>query len=305
MLKSIAAVLYQDINSPEVRKTARYAMRNYCKSIVDMLRYAYPKKGVLERDIDLIGAENLDNALAKGKGVIIVSLHIGSLELGMKALSNAGYPINAIVNNLESGQTDRFIQKQRAHGGVKLINASKGILYMLDVLKRNEAIALMIDSPGTEKGVTVKLGNKIITAPSGVAAMALRTGAKIVPCGLFRSTNTKFHAIISKPIEFNPGGKLTEDASELTRRTMRAMEQMARVFADQWYIFHPLIKDGSTELERVPEKTREVNLVSHRSLLNRCKRIVACITFVVHPLKTQDQSPPLSPPPPPPPPSPA
>jgi len=116
---------------------------------------------------------------------------------------------------------------------------------MLDVLKRNETIALMIDSPGTEKGVTVKLGNKIITAPSGVAAMALRTGAKIVPCSLIRSTNTKFLAIICKPIEFNPGGKLVQDATDLTQQIMRAMEQMARVFADQWYIFHPLIKDGA------------------------------------------------------------
>ena len=110
-------------------------------------------------------------------------------------------------------------------------------------------LALMIDSPGTEKGIRVKFGNKIITAPSGVAAMALRTGAKIVPCGLFRSTNTKFLAIISKPIEFSPGGNLTEDARELTERTILAMEQMARVFADQWYIFHPLIKDGAVEPE--------------------------------------------------------
>jgi KDO2-lipid IV(A) lauroyltransferase len=249
MAKSIAAVLYLNNNSPEVRKTARYAMRNYCKSIVDMLRYAYPKRGVLERDIDLIGAENLDNALSKGKGIIIVSLHIGSLELGMRVLSHAGYPINAVINNLGSGQTDTFIQKPRAHGGVKLINANKGILYMLDILKRNEAIALMIDSPGTEKGINVKFGNKIITAPSGLAAMALRTGAKIVPCGLFRSTNTKFHAIICKPIEFNPGDNLAEDGRELTQQTMRAMEQMARVFADQWYIFHPLIKDGAVKPE--------------------------------------------------------
>ncbi len=261
MIKSIAAVLCQDVNSTEVRKTARYAMRNYCKSIVDMLRYAYPKEGVLEKDIDMIGSENLDNAFAGGKGVIIVSLHIGSLELGMKALSNAGYPINAVVHNLESGQTDRFIQKPRAHSGVKLISANKGILHMLDVLKRNEALALMIDSPGTEKGIAVKLGNKIITAPSGVAAMALRTGAKIIPCGLFRSTNTKFLAIICKPIEFDPGGNLTEDARDLTERTMRAIEQMARVFADQWYIFHPLIKDGATDIERIPEKVREGNPV--------------------------------------------
>ena len=45
MIKSIAAVLRQDINSPEVRRKARRGIQNYCKFVVDMLRYAYPNKG--------------------------------------------------------------------------------------------------------------------------------------------------------------------------------------------------------------------------------------------------------------------
>ena len=245
MVKSIAAVLCQDVNSPEVRKNARYGLRNYYKSIVDIFRYAYPKRGFFEKDIDLIGTENIDNAFSAGKGVIIVGLHMGNLDLGIRALSNAGYPINAIVQNLESGQVDRFIQKPRANSGVKLISEADGILKMLNVLKRNEAVALMIDGRCYEKGVLVKLGNKNIMVPSGMAAMALRTGAKVIPCGLIRSTNTKFHGIIGKPIQFKPTGDLVEDARELTQRTVLALEGMARIFADQWYIFHALIKDDA------------------------------------------------------------
>jgi KDO2-lipid IV(A) lauroyltransferase len=256
MAKSIAALLYKDIDSPEVRKTVRHCMRNYCKTIVDLLRYAYPKKGVLERDIDLIGVENIDNALLAGKGAIVVGLHMGNLDLGVRALSNAGYPINAVVNSLGLGQMDRFIQKPRESSGVKLISATNGILYMLDILKRNEVIALMIDSPNCEKGVLVKLGSKIIMVPSGAAAMALRTGAKIIPGGLIRSTNTKFCGIIGKPIQFNPQGKLAEDAKELTQRTIQSLEQMARIFADQWYIFHPLIKDDVTGVDHFSEKNQ-------------------------------------------------
>jgi Kdo2-lipid IVA lauroyltransferase/acyltransferase len=247
MLKSIAAVLYQETDSPEVRKNARYGMRNFCKYIVDMLRYAYPRKGVFERDIDLIGTENIDKALAEGKGVIIVGLHMGNLDLGIRALSHAGYPINAIVQTLESSQVDKFIQKPRLFSGVKLINPACGILHMLSVLKRNEAIALMIDSPILEKGILVKLGNKHVNLPNGMAAMALRTGAKVIPCGLVRSTNTKFMGIVGKPIQFVPAGNLSEDAAELTQRTIRALEEMARVFSDQWYIFHPLIKDENNK----------------------------------------------------------
>ena len=103
----------------------------------------------------------------------------------------------------------------------------------------------MIDGRCYEKGVLVKLGNKNIMVPSGMAAMALRTGAKVIPCGLIRSTNTKFHGIIGKPIQFKPTGDLVEDARELTQRTVLALEGMARIFADQWYIFHDLIKDDA------------------------------------------------------------
>jgi lauroyl/myristoyl acyltransferase len=123
MAKSIAVLLYEDIDSPEVRKTARQCMRNYCKTIVDLLRYAYPKKGVLERDIDLIGVENIDNALLAGKGAILVGLHMGNLDRGIRALSKAGYPINAVVHSFAFGQMDRFIQKPRISSGVKLISA--------------------------------------------------------------------------------------------------------------------------------------------------------------------------------------
>jgi Kdo2-lipid IVA lauroyltransferase/acyltransferase len=259
MRKSIAAVLYQDTDSPEVVKNARLGMRNFCKYIIDMVRYAYPQKGVFERDIDLVGTQNIDRALTAGKGVIIVGLHMGNLDLGIRALSHAGYPITAVVQNLRSGQLDKFIQKPRIYSGLKLISPANGIFQMLNVLKRNEAIALMIDSPGFGNGIWVKLGNRRVMLPTGMAAMALRTGAKVIPCGLIRSTNTRFLGIVGKPVQFTPTGDLGKDAAELTQRTMRTLEDMARVFADQWYIFHDFIKDNAANLEQTPDKPRGIN----------------------------------------------
>jgi lauroyl/myristoyl acyltransferase len=249
MKKAIAAVLRQDPNSPEVRKDARHGMRNFCKSVVDILRYAY-KETVFERDIDLIGTENVDRTLAEGKGAIIIGFHMGNLDLGIRALAYAGYPVNAIVQSLDSRGLNGFVQKPRAHSGLKLVTAASGILYMIGVLRRNEIMAMMIDNPHNDKGITVKLGEKTISVPAGMAAMALRTGAKILPCGTVRSTNTKFHGIIGKPILFDPSGDLAEDARELTQRAVHALEEMARIFADQWYIFHPLIKDYGTGMNK-------------------------------------------------------
>jgi KDO2-lipid IV(A) lauroyltransferase len=243
MRKSLAAIFQTDANSPKVRTTARHCLRNFSKYIVDMLRYANSNKEALERDVEMVGLENLDAALKEGKGAIIVSFHLGNLDLGIRALSHAGYPVNAIVNNLESGQLDRFLQKPRAGSGVKLVNPSSGILSLLQILRRNEVIGLMIDSPFYEKGIMVHLGNKMINMPNGVAAMALRTGAKIIPSGLIRTANTKFRGIITKPIDFHPSGDMVADARELTQRFIQELEKIALEFPDQWYIFHPLIKD--------------------------------------------------------------
>lgn len=262
MAISIATILNLDINSPEVRRNARQGMRNYCKSIVDMLRYAYPKPGVFERDIDLIGTENLDQALAAGKGAIIVGLHMGNLDLGIRSLCHAGFPIHAIVQSLEHSQVDRFVQKPRAHSGLRLISPASGILNMLNILKSNEIVALMIDSPHNDKGILVKLGQKMINVPSGVAAMTLRTGARIVPCGLIRSTNTRFLAICAKPVQYQSTGDLKEDAREITQRTVQSLEEMARIFADQWYIFHPLIKDELNGNGPAAEKGQELKLTN-------------------------------------------
>ncbi len=250
MKKAIAAVLHQEPDSPEVRKDARFGMRNYCKSVVDTLRYAY-KENFFKRDIDLIGLENVDRTLAEGRGAIIIGFHMGNLDLGIRALAYEGYPIHAVVQNMDSSGLDKFIQRPRTHSGLKLVTAANGILYMLGVLKRNEIMAMMIDSPHNDKGITAKLGEKTISVPAGLAAMALRTGAKIIPCGTVRSTNTRFHGIIGKPISFSPSGNLAEDARELTQRAVSALEEMARIFADQWYIFHPLIKDNETGIREL------------------------------------------------------
>jgi lauroyl/myristoyl acyltransferase len=247
MLKSVANLLNKEISDPQVRTTARHCMRNYCKYSVDFLRYSYSGQEFFDRQVELHGRENLDAALSQGKGVILVSFHLGNLDLGIRLLSKLGYKVNAIVDSLEPVELDLFLQKPRAKSGVKLINVKEASMHLLDVLRQNEILALMIDCPNCFKGVRVKLGQKWVLLPSGAATLALRTGARLVPCGLVRTSNTTFKGIIGKPIEYRFTGKVAEDVRELTQCTVQALEDMTRDFLDQWYVFHPLIKDDVLE----------------------------------------------------------
>jgi lauroyl/myristoyl acyltransferase len=247
MLRSVANLLNKRISDPYVKTTARHCMRNYCKYAADFLRYSYSGKEFFEKHIKLQGRENLDAALSEGKGVVLVSFHLGNLDLGIRLLSNLGYPVNAIVDSLASFQLDIFLQKPRAHSGVKLINVKEASADLLGILRRNEILALMIDCPNCVKGASVKLGQKFVLLPTGAATLALRTGARLVPCGMVRTSNTTFQGIIGKPIEYNVTGKVADDVKELTQCTVKALEDITRDFLDQWYVFHPLIKEDKLE----------------------------------------------------------
>jgi lauroyl/myristoyl acyltransferase len=253
MIKSVASILQRETRDPEVRKTARRCMGHFVKYIVEMLRYPYPDEDFFQKHFQLTGKDYLDAALREG--AILVSFHLGNLDLGIRLLGSLGYPINAIVESLGwSGELDAFLQKPRAHNGVKLINTKDASARMLEILRNNEVLALMIDCPNFGKGVKIKLGKSWVIMPTGAATLALRTGARLIPCGLVRTSNIAFRGIIGKPIDYVPSGKLAEDIRELTQRAARSMEEMALSFIDQWYIFHPLIKD---ELQDVKETSNE------------------------------------------------
>jgi lauroyl/myristoyl acyltransferase len=235
MIKSVAAVLNSEVDDPEVRKIARRGMRNYCKYVVDMLTYSRPKDEFFQTQCRLQGREYLDAALKEGKGAILVSFHLGNLDLGIKLLSSLGYPVNAIVDNLEwSGQLNTFLQKGRSQNGAKLIDSRDVSSQLLAVLRRNEALALMIDCPNFGKGIKIKLGQKWVRVPTGAATLALRTGAKIIPCGLVRTSNNTFQGILGQPLECQPGGKIAKDTQKLTQDMVKALEDMTRAFIDQW-----------------------------------------------------------------------
>jgi lauroyl/myristoyl acyltransferase len=246
MIKAVANSLDLDVNDPKVRNTARHCMRNFCKYAVDLFRYSYPKDDFFRKQVNLVGRENLDDALEKGNGIILVSFHTGNLDLGIRSLSKLGYPVNAIVENLESGQLDMFVQNPRSKSGVKLINLKENrdtSSALVQALRKNEILAMMIDCPNCVKGVKVKLGQKWVLFPSGAATLALRTGARLVPCGLFRTSNTTFKGIIGKAIEYHPSGKIADDMKEITQKLTQELEGITRSFIDQWYVFHPLIND--------------------------------------------------------------
>src|SRR5439155_9878245 len=104
--------------SSEVRLTARHALRNYIKYLVDFLRAPALTPDEVARRMRFNQWEPFDEALAGGKGAIFVGLHMGNWDLGGALLAQRGYPMAVVVDTFRNGRLNGLVQGTRAALGM-------------------------------------------------------------------------------------------------------------------------------------------------------------------------------------------
>lgn len=233
----MAHVIGKGASSKVVKAAAREALHNFCRYVVDLLRSPKLQSEGTGKAAIISGWENLDKALAEGKGAILVSLHLGNWDIGAMAIAARSYPLNIVVNALDHSRLDHFVQGLRTSMGIKVINTKQEIAKMVQALRQNEILALLMDCPQRCSGVRVKFCDALSEVPAGAATLALRTGAKIVPSGLVRLPDNTFRGSIGQHLDFQPSGKLSEDIQSLTQAIMGALERLVREYPEQWCLF--------------------------------------------------------------------
>ena len=231
---SIAHILGQAKDSPAVSSVTRKCIRNYAKSTVEFCRYSMrPGRG--EASVSFEGLDRLDAALGEGKGAIIVGLHLGSWDVGATSLARRRYPLNAFVRSFEgNAKISRAIQDLRRKVGVVSILAEDGIRHAAEVLRRNELLAMLIDAPSTGRLVKVKFLQGYAQFSPGVAALALRTKAAVLPGCIVRLPDNTFKAFIGKKIECHFSGNFRRDIQHLSQGILDSMQEFVTQYPEQW-----------------------------------------------------------------------
>jgi KDO2-lipid IV(A) lauroyltransferase len=143
----------------------------------------------LQKAVYLEGKEYLEQALAKAKGVIILTAHLGNFPLMSLRLAKEGYLTNFVIRPLRDEKAGEYIHNLRTQAGVKTIFS-----YPRDVcvhgitqtLKNNELVLMQMDQNFGTGGVWVKFFGTLAATPVGPIMFALRTKAAIVPAYIYR-----------------------------------------------------------------------------------------------------------------------
>jgi len=208
--------------------------------------------------IRLEGVEALDTALARGRGAIAVTGHVGNWELLAAWAAAIGYPITVVVRRVNDLRFHSLIVRFRAAAGVEVLvrDDPRFVAAVGDALRRNRVVAMLIDQDTRGAGVFVPFFGRPAHTPPGAALLALRARVPVVTVFIERRPEGG-HLVRVSPVPAElPRGR--EGVRELTARLTAAIEAQIRRSPAEWVWWHERWrKQPSTAAMRRPAATAE------------------------------------------------
>ena len=225
-------------DSREIEALARRVFENLCQIIFEIGWSLRLSESDFPRYFSIEGISNYRKAFKRGKGVLFLNAHTGNWEL-LSILGVMGpIPINVLFRPLDFAPLNRLILRIRSRFGAKLIPTAGAMRKILNLLKRGESISILMDqNVDWYEGVFVDFFNRRACTNKGMALLALKTGAAVIPAFL-RRDGLKFKAIFEKELPLIKTGDKTKDIEANTQAYNRAIESFVRRFPEQWFWVH-------------------------------------------------------------------
>jgi uncharacterized protein len=228
------------------RKKARIISRNlfrqFAVKLVDLWRFetGKPADSLL---IEESGWEHFMAARASGRGILIVTPHLGNWEFGGPLLIRRGVPLH-VVTQVEPGQGFTELRKDaRAQWGIEthvIGDQPFAVIEVIKLLERGAAVALLIDRPPPSTAVEVELFGRPFQASLAAAELARASGCVVLPVALPRLSNG-YAARIFPEIAYERSALNKREARvEFTQMILRTFEPIIQKYPEQWYHFVPI-----------------------------------------------------------------
>ena len=194
----------------------------------------------------LEGTEHLREALARGKGAFVLSGHCGNWEL-LGARLGREVPITGVARPMSNPLVDEEIAVLRRAAGQRAVEARNATREIFRILGRNEVVGILLDQSALDRErVFVDFLGRPASTNFGLAMLALKTGAPVLPAFSARGADGRHRAWIGAPIPFAEAGDREERIGVSTARYTAAIEDYVRRYPEQWFWVHDRWK-------RVPE----------------------------------------------------
>lgn len=222
----------ETVISRTVLRTFQHLVMNY----LDLLRVPVLRSRIVR--LAEFNPQVLDAALAKGRGLVLVTAHVGNWDLAGCLLAALGYPTTAVIEPIPRGWSRTFNRYRRSTSMETIPMTDRHAIAR--ALEQKRLLALVADRDLTGRGLRLPAFGAMRSYPRGPAAYALRYNVPIVVGWLvFQDSpgQPPYRAVVEPPIEFRPTGNTGADIDELTKILAERLNRLIATYPDQWPVF--------------------------------------------------------------------
>jgi KDO2-lipid IV(A) lauroyltransferase len=234
-LDNYATALGTDPSDPRVARIARRAFQNYGRMLMDFLLLGSLSREELGGRMTYDGREHLDEALSRGRGVIMAVPHMGSWDMAGSYAAVLGYKVWAVAEKFPGSLNDAVIATRQRFGLNVIALGRSAVRTITQVLQGNGVVALVCDLE-QGPGVPVRFFGRRAIVPGGPAAFALKNGAAMITAAPYAGERGQYHVHLDPPLEW----PARETKEGLMQRVIARFEDFIRERPDQWYAFRPM-----------------------------------------------------------------
>jgi KDO2-lipid IV(A) lauroyltransferase len=220
----------------DYQRLAAAATYNMTLTWLELLKLPALSREEILAAVRLEGLERLQEALAPGRGCLMLTAHFGPWELGGAALAAAGIPLSVIGSF--SSQGALLVNEAREALGIQVIEAND-LRGMLRALRKGRCLALLPDlSHVARNSIVVDFMGRPALTPVGMALMAQRTGCPVVPGFSYREPDGSCRVQVYEPLALARSGAVKADRRANTELFNRVIGEQIAARPEQWLWLH-------------------------------------------------------------------
>jgi len=269
--KNIKIAFAKEKEPQELCRILREGFINFAQNFVELLRLRCLDKNYLEKYIEFVGLKYIDAALAQKRGLILSGIHAGSWEISNASFGVLGYPYTILAETQrKSALLDELLNSYRRSRGYQVISSGGFLRQMIEKLKKNEILGLVIDHGAIEQGVLLKFFGRRAYFPTGELKLALKLDAPLIFGYLYRKKGPYHRLVLAEPMRLEKGGDSAKELVNNLEKLNALVEKAVRAYPEEYLWTYKrwkgspdkslvaILADIQNENQRLEEKIKQL-----------------------------------------------